>query len=137
MLDDSQRVTSPSPASSSAMNAMSTASPTTVSSAERCTIASTTRPASTGVATASTAETTLSSRNHTSIRRCDRANPPMRRNVALENGLRSSCACIALYIECHAVTSMSMTSHRILVWAAYQDHQAVAGDAYPDDRRST
>jgi hypothetical protein len=58
-------------------------------------IASITCPASTGVATASTAPTTLNARNPVSLARCGRAKPRMRRNVARENGLRSSCAFIA------------------------------------------
>jgi hypothetical protein len=39
-------------------------------------------------------------------RRCGLAKPPMRSSVALENGRRSSCACIAWYSDIHAVTSM-------------------------------
>ena len=50
------------------------------------TIASTTRPASTGAATVSTADTTLHARNQTSSRRCGRANAAIRFSVALENG---------------------------------------------------
>jgi hypothetical protein len=38
----------------------------------------------------------------------------MRRSVALDNGRRSCCACIALYMDIHAVTSMSIAHHRIL-----------------------
>ena len=51
----------------------------------RSTISSTTRPASTGVATVSTAPTTLSMRNPPSARRCGRANSAMRRSVARSN----------------------------------------------------
>ena len=54
----------PSPASATAIPRSSAASTTTRRSRRPATIASTTRPASTGVATASTAVTTLSSRNH-------------------------------------------------------------------------
>ncbi len=108
MVADSHRDTSPRPASATAMTAMSTASSTTTCTAEPRTIASTTRPARTGVATARTAVTTLSSRNQVSCRRRGRANPPMRRRVALEKGRRSSCAFIALCIDIQAVTSMLM-----------------------------
>ena len=69
----------------------------------------TTRPASNGVITPSTATTTLSTRNQIRSARCGRANLRIRRNVCRENGRRSDCACIALYIEFHAVTSMLMT----------------------------
>ena len=109
MRDDSHRETSPSAASATAITAISTASTTTTRNDERTTIASTTQPASTGVATASTAVTTLSRRNHASLRLCGRAKRPIRRNVAAENGRRSSVAFIVLYSDIHAVVSMSMT----------------------------
>jgi hypothetical protein len=107
---DSHRATSPSTASATAMTAISTANTTTSRSDDRATIASTTQPARTGVATASTAVTTLSSRNHASNRRCRWANRAIRRNVAIENGRRSSVAFIVLYSDIHAVVSMSMTA---------------------------
>ena len=72
---ENHRVTTPSPASATAMTAISTASPTTTPGGPPVSIASTTRPASTGVATASTAPTTLSTRNTASRRRCGRAKP--------------------------------------------------------------
>ena len=55
ILADSQRVSRPSPASATAITAISTASRSTTLNALPPTIASTTRPASTGVATARTA----------------------------------------------------------------------------------
>ncbi len=88
---------------------MTTASQTTVDVEECSTIAFTTHPASTGVATAVTAITTLSTRKAVSGRRCGRANLPMRRSVALEKGLLSR-ACMAWCSDVHAVTSMSMGS---------------------------
>ena len=68
------------------MTAISAASPTTVRSGPPFTMASTTRPARTGVATASTAPMTLTTRNATRRRRCGRANSAIRRSVAMENG---------------------------------------------------
>lgn len=59
---DSQRVSRPRPASTTAMSAMSRASRVTVPVSAPFTIASTTFPASSGVATASSAVRTLSSR---------------------------------------------------------------------------
>ena len=57
-------------------------------------IASTTWTASSGVATASTAMTTLATMNQASITRCGRANAMMRLTVAQVNGRRSSWAII-------------------------------------------
>ncbi len=106
---ESLRVSSPSPASPTAISAMSRASRVTVELPRPSTIAVTTRLASTGVATASSAVTTLSSRNSVSPRRCGRANAATRRRPARETGRRSCCALIALCSEVQAVTSMSMT----------------------------
>ena len=70
--------------------------------------ASTTSPASSGVATASIAPTTLSAMNPASIRRRGRAKARMRRTVAQENGRRSCWAVITLYSEFQAANSMLM-----------------------------
>jgi hypothetical protein len=64
-----------------AISAIATASHTTTDGTEPRTIASTTRPASSGVDTASTDETTVSSRKTTSFARCGRAKASTRRNV--------------------------------------------------------
>jgi len=108
-LDESQRCTMPARLSAIAMTAMSTARPTTVPTGPPATIASTTRPASTGVATASTAPTTLSSRNAASRRRCGRANAAMRRSVAREKERFSGWPWPARYIACQATLSMLMS----------------------------
>ena len=105
---ESQRCTMPTAATATAMTAMSTASPITTPIGPPPTMASTTRPASTGVATASTAPTTLTARNAVSRLRCGRAKAPMRRSVAIENGRFSSWAWAAWYIDCHATISMLM-----------------------------
>ena len=68
MVDDNQRVTSDTAASPTATVAMTRASSTTVPAAPPPTISSTTRPASTGVATASSALTTLTATNAPSLR---------------------------------------------------------------------
>ena len=99
------------------MTAISSASRVTVPVSWPLTIASTTRPASTGVATASSAVTTLSSRNRYSCRRCGRAKEAIRRRVAREKGLRSCWAFIALCSDVHAVTSMSMRGASGIWWA--------------------
>ncbi len=105
---DSLRVSSPSPASATAITAMSTASRVTALLSRPSTMAVTTRLARTGVATASSAVTTLSSRNRVSPRRCGRANAATRRRLARESGRRSCWAFIALCSDVQAVTSMSM-----------------------------
>ncbi len=106
MLAENHRVATPRTASATARRAIRPASPTTTSTEARCTIASTTRPASTGVATASTAPTMLSTRNAPSRRPCGRANATIRRSVSRDSGLRCSSACIAWYSDVHAVISM-------------------------------
>ncbi len=106
---ESRRVSSPSPASATAISAMSRASRVTVPLSRPFTMAVTTRLASTGVATASSAVTTLSRRKRMSPRRCGRANAATRRRPARESGRRSCWAVIALCSEVQAVTSMSMT----------------------------
>jgi hypothetical protein len=105
---DSRRCTTPTAATATAIPAMSRASPTTVPAGPPRTIASTTRPASTGVATVRLAPTTLSSRNAPNRRRCGRANRAIRASVARRNGRFSSTACAAWYIECQATISMLM-----------------------------
>ena len=112
MFADIHLVTRPSAASASAITAISPASPATRLTAAPVTIASITCPASTGVATASTAETTLSGRNQASGVRCGRAKAAMRRSVAAENGRRSRWAFTAPYSECQAAISMLITHHR-------------------------
>jgi hypothetical protein len=106
---ESQRCTIPLTATATAMTAMSTASPTTTLSGPWLMIASTTRPASTGVATASTAPTTLTSRNAAIRRWCGLTNATIRRSVAMEKGRFSSWAFAAWYIEFHATISMLMS----------------------------
>lgn len=107
-LAESQRPTSPSPASATAITAMSTASRVTVPASLPLTIAFTTRPASTGVATASSAVATLSTRNRATRRRCGRANAAMRRRVFRSKGRLSCCAFMTLWSCVHAVASMLM-----------------------------
>ena len=79
---ENHRASTPSPASATAMTAISAREADHRAGGPPRSIASTTRPASTGVATASTAPTTLSTRNTASRRRCGRAKPAMRRSVA-------------------------------------------------------
>ena len=67
-VDDSQRVSSPTPASASATTAMTEAIDTTVLGAPPWTMASTTRPAIRGVATANSAPTVLIATNPPSLR---------------------------------------------------------------------
>ena len=86
IVEDSQRVTSPSPASATATMAISTASQTTTSVAAPAMIASTTWPARTGVATASTAITIDSSTKAISLPLCGRAKLNTRLSVSFENG---------------------------------------------------
>ena len=68
MCEDSQRVSRPTAASATATRAMTAAISTTVVGGPSCTIASTTRPASTGVDTASSAPITLMNTNAPSRR---------------------------------------------------------------------
>ena len=70
------------------------------------TIALTTRPARTGVATASAAPATLRTMKPTSLRRCGRANSRIRRAVAALKTRRSSAALIRRYIWLHAIDSI-------------------------------
>lgn len=90
------------------MTAMSTASQITSDGSLPSTIASTTRPASSGVATASTASTIPTKTKATIRRRWGRAKASTRRTVSRENGRRSSRACMALDSADHAVISMLM-----------------------------
>ncbi|PRY32009.1 hypothetical protein CLV70_102220 [Pseudosporangium ferrugineum] len=83
---DWYRVSSPRPASASAITAIPAARRTTGPVSVPDTIASTTRPASTGAATVNRAATTLPTRNQPSSRRCGRANPAIRFSVAREKG---------------------------------------------------
>ena len=105
---DSQRTTSPTPASTTAIAAISRARRTTSSTAPLDVMTLTTRPASSGVAMARNAVTTLSSRNTASTRRCDRAMPQIRRTVAQENGRFSVWATIVRYRADQATPSMLM-----------------------------
>ena len=68
IVDDSHRVMSDTTASPTATTAMTSASSTTAADAPPPTISSTTLPASTGVATASSALTTLTATNPPSLR---------------------------------------------------------------------
>ena len=79
MRADKPRLRMPRPASTTAMTAMSVASWTTTLTSPPSTIVSITAPASSGVATASTARMTMRRRNMTSWRRCGRAKAAMRR----------------------------------------------------------
>jgi hypothetical protein len=90
MVEDSQRVSSPTPVSASATTAMMDAMSTTVPACPPCTIASTTRPASTGVDTASSAPTTLTATKPPSRRWCRAENRQIRFSRArLANARRS------------------------------------------------
>ncbi|GAA0233638.1 hypothetical protein GCM10010492_35630 [Saccharothrix mutabilis subsp. mutabilis] len=64
-------------------------------------MASTTRPASTGVLTASTADTTVSARNTPNLARCGPANPTTRLNVPRRTAFGVPDAAIALRIKPH------------------------------------
>lgn len=68
MFDDSQRVPNVTAASATATSAITAASSTTTRGADPSTIASTTLPASSGVATVSSALTTLAATNTHSLR---------------------------------------------------------------------
>ena len=109
MLDESHRLIRPKPASTMAITAMARASSTTTRSSRPSTIALTTRPANTGVATASTASATLSTRKPPRARRCGAANDRIRRAVSLENEDCAPELFIVRYIWFHAVISMLMT----------------------------
>ncbi len=89
-----------------AMTAMRIASCSTTANGWAPTMALTTCPASSGVATASTAPTTLSTRKPTSCARWGVAKARMRFTVSHENGRLSCWAIIAWYIEFHAAISM-------------------------------
>ncbi len=78
---------------------MTTASQITVAAAPPPTMASTTRPASTGVDTARTAETTVSSRKTASSRQYGRAKDSTRRTVPGRTPLGASARCMALRIN--------------------------------------
>ena len=71
--------------------------------------ASTTQPASTGVATARTAETTESTRKAISALRCGRAKTAMRRNVALVKRRRDCSPCMALSSAIQWLNPISIT----------------------------
>ncbi|CAM5599828.1 hypothetical protein STENM223S_05576 [Streptomyces tendae] len=105
---DSRRASTPSTASTTAISAMSSARRTTVPASPPDTTASTTLPARTGVATASSAVAIPSSTNRTMRRRCGRANAPMRRSVSRVKGRRSSSAFMTLHSCAHAVVSILM-----------------------------
>ncbi len=116
--EEYQRCRTPTAASATAMTAISTATPITVPRGPPRTIASTTRPASTGIATASTAPTTLTTRNAESRRRCGRANAAIRRSVALDNRRRSWGSWPAWYIACQATISMLIAVPRARRWSS-------------------
>ncbi len=101
MRADCQRSAMPTTASSRAMRAMITAIVTTRPSSWPSTISSTTRPASTGVATVRTAPTTLRARNPPNARQCGRANSAMRRRVARSKPrlVRSPCTALSSAIQ--------------------------------------
>ncbi len=108
MRAESHRVTRPIAASSTATPPITSASTTTTRVSDRTTMASTTRPARTGVATASAAPATLRMTKPISSRRCGRANSRIRRAVAALKTRRSSGALIRRYIWFHAIDSMLM-----------------------------
>ncbi len=80
---ESQRVQIASAASATAIRAIRPAMPKTLLRESPLTIALTTWPARTGVATARHAETTLNTRKWISRRLCGAAKPPMRLSVSL------------------------------------------------------
>ena len=96
MRDEYHRATMPTTASSTATRAMSRARPMIVLSASPLTMASMTRPASSGVATLSTAAMTLSSRNQPSARLWGRAKLHTRLRTALVNVFLGASPCMAL-----------------------------------------
>jgi len=96
MRDDCHRSAIPTAASSTASTAMTSARRTTVPSPRPSMMASTTWPASTGLATVRTAPTTLRARKAASLRRCGRAKAQMRPSVALVNARRGRSVCMAL-----------------------------------------
>jgi hypothetical protein len=110
MLDDSHRVSSPTAASASATTAMIDAMSTTVDGWPPCTIASTTRPASTGVDTASSAPTTLTATNPPSLRWWRAENRQIRFNRARLASARRSPprARVCRYSVCRATVSKFM-----------------------------
>ena len=90
MRADHNRVNTAATASTTPIAAISTASPTTTRTGEASTIAVTTRPASTGVRTASDAPKTERMRKTTIRRVWGRANCPIRRKFSRVKTLRSS-----------------------------------------------
>ncbi|RPK71745.1 hypothetical protein EES42_14305 [Streptomyces sp. ADI95-17] len=115
-LAESQRLNRPSAASATAITAIRRDSRVTVPDSLPVTMALTTRPASTGVATASSAVATLRTRNRATRRRCGRANAAMRRRVVRSKGRRSACAFMTLWSCVHAVVSMLMGGTYDLQW---------------------
>ena len=87
---DHNRVTTATIASMIPIAAMASARPITTRTGEASTIAVTTRPASSGVATARVAPKTESTRKKTMRRVCGRANCPILRKFSRVNTLRSS-----------------------------------------------
>ncbi len=105
MWADCQRSASPSAASATAMPAMTTASQITVDADFPPTIASTTRPARSGVVTARTADTTVSARKTSNLRQCGRANEATRRTVPLRRPRGASADCIAPRSNPHVLST--------------------------------
>ncbi len=108
---DSQRVNRLAPASTSAIAPISSAIPASTPTGARPLIASTASPASSGVATVSTAPTTLATRNHPIRRRCGRANPMIRRTTRpVGCAWRPGCS-LTLRRAIHAFMSIVMAPH--------------------------
>ena len=113
MRADCQRSARPTTASKSASSAMTTARPITRLWLFPSTISSTTRPASTGVATVATAPITLRPRKIRSARLCGLAKATMRRKVARLNVRRFCSPCMALSsaIQCPKSICIGPASH--------------------------
>ncbi len=112
MVDDSHRVSSATPASATATAAMTAASATTTATLPAPVISSTTRPANSGVATVSTAPTTLTATNTPSLRWCRAAKRQIR-----PSNRRSPSECrspprawVCRYSDCRATVSKLMFS---------------------------
>ncbi len=106
MFAESQRVSNPIPASTMAISAISPANVSTVRCDSPLMMASIVLPASTGVATAVPASTTLSSKKQMICFRSGRANPAILRKVTFESGRCACCPIIDLCSAVQAVISM-------------------------------
>ena len=107
---DCHRSASPKPASAMATRPINTARATTVLARPDVVISSTTRPASTGVATVSSEPMTLSTMNQDSARRCGRAKARIRRNVCLLTVRRRRSPWIALSIAIQWLKSICIVA---------------------------